>query len=542
MKRMKLLLLMAVMTVLLAAVIWFGSPYAPPVEPMREIEELWAIEDARSESEAPLITQLENYGIPLAYDKNENTFYCTLGLGNADAWPELHLTIPGAGGVTVCFVDDYMYDSCADAIAEGYSYELMAYSDTEYSYFSIVFTGLPLLSIHTNEEITLQDAAARASIATASAEESVDTLDVRVHLRGDGSYRYLTKKSYKLEFARGATGSVSMDVPGVGATDHVILLSMGFDETYMHDKLSWDVLSRVYPDKEVFSPRPTAYAELFVNDQYEGLYLMSTTFDLQEEMTRENKEGVYTDSIYRTTNPAILKDRPVFIASDGPGYEMFHAPDASDPFAGIENYLKMRDVQSDEEFIALAKAHLDIESTLRYTLLMQAMALADNSSKNMYIWEHVENGVGRYRFEVWDMDLSWDRDVGPVGDYWYANKVHDRVISLDVDGARDRFAAMWEDLKSRGFTLDLISLLAYQYYDELTLSGAYYREAAKWGDGESYLNPDGLISDMQMRLDWMDTVTAYIAETDGVIPFLDVGARQEDHFHATYDDLSSIVE
>ena len=37
-------------------------------------------------------------------------------------------------------------------------------------------------------------------------------------------------------------------------------------------------------------------------------------------------------------------------------------------------------------------------------------------------------------------------------------------------------------------------------------------------------------------------VTAYIAETDGVIPFLDVGARQEDHFQATYDDLSSIVE
>ena len=53
MKRLILLLEMLLMMAVIAAVVMLRSPYAPPVEPMREIEEIWAIEDARQESEAP---------------------------------------------------------------------------------------------------------------------------------------------------------------------------------------------------------------------------------------------------------------------------------------------------------------------------------------------------------------------------------------------------------------------------------------------------------------------------------------------------------
>ena len=106
--------------------------------------------------------------MPLAYDQYENTFYCTLGLENGETWPELHLTAPDAKGVSICFSDDYTYDYCADAIAEGYSYELMAYTDTHYSYFYIVFTGLPVVSIHTDAEITIDEAPARFAIGTAA--------------------------------------------------------------------------------------------------------------------------------------------------------------------------------------------------------------------------------------------------------------------------------------------------------------------------------------------------------------------------------------
>ena len=44
-------------------------------------------------------------------------------------------------GLTLCFVDDYAYDACADAIRDGYAYQIMAYTDEAYSYSDVVFTG-----------------------------------------------------------------------------------------------------------------------------------------------------------------------------------------------------------------------------------------------------------------------------------------------------------------------------------------------------------------------------------------------------------------
>ena len=163
------------------------------IEPIMELEDAWAVEDTRTESEAPLVTALENFGVPLAYDKNENTFYCSLGLKNGEEWPELKLTAPDASGVSICFSDDYTYDYCADAIAEGYSYELMAYTDTEYSYFYIVFTGLPVVSIRTQEEITLEEGHARFAIG--SVDQGSLSCEGLVRLRGDKWIKNVTREN-----------------------------------------------------------------------------------------------------------------------------------------------------------------------------------------------------------------------------------------------------------------------------------------------------------------------------------------------------------
>lgn len=78
--RLRLLLGMAALLGAAAAAVLLASPYAPVVEPCRDIEDIWAIEDAREESDVPLVTALKMNGVPLAYDAAENTFYCTLGL------------------------------------------------------------------------------------------------------------------------------------------------------------------------------------------------------------------------------------------------------------------------------------------------------------------------------------------------------------------------------------------------------------------------------------------------------------------------------
>ena len=92
MKRLKLLLAMATLACAIGLTVKYGSAYQPVVEPVREIEEIWALEDAREESEEPLVTRLFCNGAEAAYDVESNTFYCTLGLENGEDWPEIELT------------------------------------------------------------------------------------------------------------------------------------------------------------------------------------------------------------------------------------------------------------------------------------------------------------------------------------------------------------------------------------------------------------------------------------------------------------------
>ena len=97
-----------------------------PVGDMIDIEDAWDIEDERSEAEDPLVRSMFNGESALGYDAGSDTFYCTLGMENGENWPELALSVQDAPGVTVCWIDDYAYDFCADAIREGYRYELLA--------------------------------------------------------------------------------------------------------------------------------------------------------------------------------------------------------------------------------------------------------------------------------------------------------------------------------------------------------------------------------------------------------------------------------
>ena len=122
--RFRMLLTMAALFAVIVCVIAAASPYAPVVEPVREIEEIWAIEDSRQESEAPLVTRLENHGQALGYDAQSNTFYCTLGMDNTDVWPQIHLTAPGAKDLQICFVDD-----TADGYLDDGDANLFVYTD-----------------------------------------------------------------------------------------------------------------------------------------------------------------------------------------------------------------------------------------------------------------------------------------------------------------------------------------------------------------------------------------------------------------------------
>ena len=514
MRRLKLLLGMLALLGVLAAAVVLGSPYASVMAPAPEnIEEIWAIEDSRQESETPLVTALENHGAPMAYHAETNTFYCTLGLENGGDWPALHITAPQAKGVKLMFADDYTYDWCQDALMDGYSYQALAYTDTEFAYFDIVFTGLPVVQIASEEIITELDTQADFTMSVYG-EETLRS-PARVHLRGDRSLTWKPKAGYRVEFTRGGdSGKVLRAVAGLCDTQQLLLLPIAIDNTMMRDRLSWDVVDLAFDESEGFGALPNQYVEVYVNGSYEGVYLMLKPYDIGEEMRKTGPESVFRDSLYRVSRLEMAKDRPVMADPTTPevGFELFYAPSMEHGFDALQDYIDLITEQDDEKFREKALACLDIDSLLRYMLIMQTGCMVDNVTNNLYIWAHREGGQVRYKFAFWDMDLTWGLYAGDEGDRWVELPVADRVVALDVGGAKRRTQEIWAQLKARGFTPENVEALVTQYVHEMGDSGAFARDSERWEKGSFY--PDGyeIVSFAAARFEmmdaWVDALTA----------------------------------
>ena len=388
------------------------------------------------------------------------------------------------------FVDDYTYDWRSEAVAEGYAYQVLAYTETAFGYFDLVFTGLPIVQLAAEAPITSKDTQVQFTFSVFG--ETAQSTPARAHLRGDRSLSWKPKGGYKIEFTRGGdSGKVPQHVAGLCETDEIILLPLAIDSTMMRDRLSWDIVSMAFDPDESFGGLPNQYVELFVDGRYEGVYLMMTPYDIGEEMRKEGQETIFRDSLYRVTSLEMEKDRPVLPDPTSPetGFELFYAPSAAHGFDGLQEYLALMTEKDDAKFTQKALACLDLDSLLRYTLIMQLGCMVDNAGNNLYIWAHSQGGQTRYRFAFWDMDLTWGLYAGDEGDRWVELPVADRVIALDVGGARSRIGEIWADLQRRGVTEETIDALVTQYVHELGDSGAYARDAQRWKKGGFV--PDG---------------------------------------------------
>lgn len=511
-----LALWMGVLAVLTLALVLFDSPYRPVVGPCRSAEEVWAIEDERQKSERPLVTALEMDGRPLVYEEETNTFYCSLGLEQGENWPNIHLTAPEEKGIGLFFTDDYTYDACSEAIQKGRAYQVMAYSEDEYDHFSIVFTGLPLLSLTTQTEITGLDTDAQVTIS-AFGQEAVRSAAM-THYRG-GQSMYSEKPGYKITYSRraGKHKKAVWETPGLGLVSKLILLPIQDD--LLRDRLSWAVYADMVPETEPFGARRTAYTEVFVNGEYKGVYLMMNPYDEAEELDKAGKEHPASDSVYRTNVPMFAESGITVKDPVVPDtlYELYYTRAVKTPFTPLQGYLELIAEEDDAAFLEKASKRLDRKSLLRMELMIQAAGLTDNVFSNLYIWAEWKPDGYVYHFAPWDMDQSWGLKweyIGPGYDNWLCFYAADRLLQVDAS-ARTALADLWDRYKETVFNPEQIAARVESYTRELEDSGAAARNAARWGAHDTQADGSSIAEYMSVRLEVMDKAMQRLREEDG---------------------------
>lgn len=471
------------------------------VGPFKEIEEIWQLEDTRAEAEDNLVQSMFCAEYELGYDKQSNTFFCSLGM-EGDEWPDLTFYASGKEDLQVVWVDDYTYDSREDAVRNGYSYELFAYTEESYSYFNLVFTGLPIVTLHveSDEEIGEEYIPARATVFG----QGFDAIDsaALVHTRGGGYEKPIDKYSYRLEFhdeqGYGRDKKTKKSVLGMEADSDWLLLGNASDQSAVRNYLAFDLWKKWNPDGAL-TVLENRMVELFVNNEYVGVYQIMQRISPQKEIIKVGG-NIETDCAIRVVAPQNQSDKPLMKLMDEMGYhvEYQYEPhgNAKQAFKNLEEYVLLNqksEVIDDQTFIDLASKHIDIEDLMSYYLFLQAGVLySDNIYNNHYIWMFWENGRYVYRLSPWDMDFAFSgvfmEDGSLMVKFAMAPIVATRMLDLDCMESRKVLHSIWAQKKETILTDDALEEWMLGIEEEINASGAYLRESEKWYGNAQELN------------------------------------------------------
>lgn len=497
------------------------------VMPCMDIEDVWAIEDTRREAGQQLVKCLKNGKSRLGYDREQDTFYCTIGMETGDDWPQIQLFAESDAQeeLHIAWVDDYTYDYPCDAMEDEYRYELIAYTDTQYAYIGVVFTGLPIVTmdIFYDGEVEEQYVPAHVSVAGAG-YEAIDTAAL-THMRGGGVYKGIDKFSYRIQFhdemGRGSKKTKDLSVLGMEEDSDWLLICNAQEETAARNYLAYEMWKMWHADEPAPMKLESELVELFVDDEYMGLYQLMERVDAQEEILGMGGD-LQTDSAVRLVIASNRGEKPSksygtrssFFAE----YRYGPGEDADAVFERFDAYARMNEIvedrPDDEEFAELAQKYVDLDSALNYYLFMQACGLSDNVINNLYVWMMEEEGRMVYKFSPWDMDYclleTGFQEDGSVVPYFEEKMVFvHRMLDLNLMNSRERLWEIWQEKRKTILSDAAVWDWIMDMQTYLNASGAYRRESNKWRGGAYQVNMTPML-DFELEHLW--TVESTLAQ------------------------------
>lgn len=488
------------------------------------VDKIENIQDTLEKKEELNFTALLCNEIRVPFDDATNTFYVPLDM-ETQKWEKLEF-ISGQPEYSVLFQEDVTRYEKQDVIASGQGFDLIVYDQSSWSEYQVVFSGLPIIDLATNEGFY----AAEEITGTVSFYDvdfslhGIQQSEYNGHIRGNTS-RMFPKKGYKLNLTYineyGVEDGNKLEIFGMRKDDDWILHALYNDDTKIRDRLSMEVWDRfgatVNSEKSYYGPKMT-YVEVFADNSYCGLYgLMEPVdgkqLDLAEEdysYKRKNPGGLHYkyDNFLENTDPyAVIEG---FEIKDG-----VMEADAWEAMAWLSEFLTL----SEEEQLEREQDIINEDSAIRMWLFMQMITGHDHTAKNIfYVAKYNDDLEHNYQFYFapWDMDLTWGNvSVGEINPYYTAfemSTLDDRVywdtadwlIDLNYNGAKEKAQTLYKELRNTVLTDEEVQSIIYELDDQIRNSGAFARDKERWPEGTHAVDCSLLAKYAKERLNYLD--------------------------------------
>lgn len=449
----------------------------------------------------------------VAYDRESETVYIPQNMSSKKLEGNLKSV---KRGCRIYFKEDEYLERPAEAIRTGYTFELYAVTGTEYCVYSVVFTGMPVMSIATKDarkeegEILYQGQIQVYDPYRTDTQLQIS--DCLYHRRG-GSSEHYEKANYKLELL-----NKDLSFLGMRKDDDWILNSLYDDAGLVHNKISFQVWREMAAYNEIPNDKGVTaeYLELFIDDEYRGVYLLTERPDKKTLSLSEN-DILYkcrADRIpeeHNYTNENTDEMRPIFVLK----YPKEPEEEDWEPLKDWVNAFCKMELYSYEEGESL----LNMENAIDYNLFTLLICGVDNIQKNVYlIAEYQDDGNYQFKKVPWDMNASW-------GNLWIENEacnntIYNPALIRDVNTwctdistlyfygetkIAEQLKERWKEFRDKGIiTKERLKEMADAQFGYLYASGAYDRNYARWKNGVKYWQDEYIYEYMDGRIDFLD--------------------------------------
>lgn len=414
-------------------------------------------------------------------------------------------------------------------------YTIRAFTDGEYTDYTLAFTYLPILQLtgNFNNDYSL------GGVSLQMPGESQRTMKANIKWRGGTSNAEdRHKKNYKIQF-----------VDDKGVTKDYSFFSLRSDDDWILDAGQVDmfrlrnmIASKLWND---FATKPyyasatsgvhTAsrgeVVEVFLNDEYQGIYNFCEPIDRKQLKLKkydENTSQIH-GGLWKATGwgYSLFWDIPeTMYDNTQPTWDVFELKYPKIEDACPSDYSSLYDAicfVSDSNNVHFAEEidkYIDIPVYIDYYLFVNLLNAYDLCGKNLYWAVYDKQQSKKITLALWDMDSTvgqnFTNDSIPdyvAYDYAILNTTNIglRLLETDADGYKQKVMNRYFELRNTYFSLNYLTNTYRYYYDLMKDSGAAAREEQRWsGDSDIAFLTLNFDKEYTYIIDWIEHRLQYL--------------------------------
>ncbi|AZQ44577.1 CotH kinase family protein [Nonlabens ponticola] len=412
--------------------------------------------------------------------------------------------------------DIYTLVDTQESINTRTAYEVTKEDET----YTLFFTALPIISIESNSRID-DEPKVPATLHYADSTQQF-TSYIGIELRGRSS-RIYSKKTYDLEFWEDVAGDDTRDVAldGLREDDDYILDAIYNEPLRLRSHIShqlWLDLHQPYyldQEPEAKSGADVRFVEVFLNNQYQGVFNLSEQIDRKQLKLKKFKKSkqVIRGELFQGDN---WGDATVLYKAtdydndkrDWNGFILKYPQDTTD-WSNLHQMVSTATAKNQELFEDNIWQQFNYDNFIDYFIFVNVVRATDNTGKNIYVARYDNDQP--YFYVPWDLDgvfgTQYYGKVDNITDDVLGNSLQNRLMRESSSKFKKDLETRWKELRKNLLSTPNLIKLFEDKYNYLNDHKIYERESMVQEEFDSHqLQLEYIKSWTNRRMDYLDTV------------------------------------